>query len=99
WWRSPPNISSDTFDHDVLCKLPSWWGGGWPIQLTRSLQSRTTVVSRHPRMGFPLLRQLSTPTELFVVNLIPQHDPQPNAQLARRRHPRLAHPFLHQLAP
>jgi hypothetical protein len=50
-------------------------------------------------MGFPLLRQLSTPTELFVVNLIPQPDPQPNAQLAPRRYPRFAHPFLHQLAP
>src|SRR5882762_10362575 len=28
WWRSPPDISSVTFDHDVLCKLPSLWGGG-----------------------------------------------------------------------
>src|SRR6267143_1928239 len=26
WWRSPPDISSVTFDHDVLCKLPSLWG-------------------------------------------------------------------------
>jgi hypothetical protein len=23
WWRSPPDISSVTLDHDVLCKLPS----------------------------------------------------------------------------
>jgi hypothetical protein len=50
-------------------------------------------------MGFPLLRQLPTPTELFVINLIPPHNPQPNAQLACRRHPRLAHSFLDQLAP
>jgi hypothetical protein len=28
WWRSPPDISSVTLDHDVLCKLPSLWGGG-----------------------------------------------------------------------
>src|SRR6202163_2025768 len=53
WWLSPPDISSVTLDHDVLCKLPSLWGGGWPIQLTRSLQGRTTVEIRHPRMGFP----------------------------------------------
>src|SRR5882724_9641574 len=53
WWLSPPDISSVTIDHDVLCKLPSLWGGGWPIQLTRSLQGRTTVEIRHPRMGFP----------------------------------------------
>src|SRR3974377_491694 len=37
WWRNPPDISSVIFDHDVLCKLPSRWGGGWPIQSTRSL--------------------------------------------------------------
>src|SRR5580704_19608696 len=23
WWRSPPDISSVTLDHDVWCKLPS----------------------------------------------------------------------------
>ena len=28
WWRSPPDISSVTFDQDVLCELPSLWGGG-----------------------------------------------------------------------
>jgi hypothetical protein len=25
-WRNPPDISSVTFDHDVLFKLPSLWG-------------------------------------------------------------------------
>ena len=50
-------------------------------------------------MGFPLLRQLSTPAELFVINLISQHDPQTNAQLACCRNPGLAHSFLDELAP
>jgi len=27
-WRNPPDISSVTFDHDVLFKLPSLWGDG-----------------------------------------------------------------------
>ena len=26
WWRGPPDISSVTFDHDVLFKLPSHFG-------------------------------------------------------------------------
>jgi hypothetical protein len=30
-------------------------------------------------MGFPLLPQLSAAAELFIINLIAQHDPQPNA--------------------
>jgi hypothetical protein len=75
WWRSPPDISSVTLDHDVLCKLPSHRGGGQPIQLTRSLLCRTTVEIRHPRLGFPTLPQLSTAAELFVVNLVAHHDP------------------------
>jgi hypothetical protein len=28
WWSSPPDISSVTFDHDVLFKLPSRFRGG-----------------------------------------------------------------------
>lgn len=75
WWRSPPDISSVTLDHDVLCKLPSHRGGGQPIQLTRSLLCRTTVEIRHPRLGFPTLPQLSTAAELLVVNLVAHHDP------------------------
>ena len=69
----PPDISPVTVDHDVLFKLPSLRGGGWPIQLTRSLPCRTTVEIRHPRMGFPLLPQLSAAAELFVINLVAQH--------------------------
>jgi hypothetical protein len=29
-------------------------------------------------MGYPLLPQLSTAAELFVINLVAHHDPQPN---------------------
>jgi hypothetical protein len=67
-WRNPPDISSVTFDHDVLFKLPSLWRDGYPIQLTRSLLGRTTVEVRHSSLGFPLLPQLSAATELLVVN-------------------------------
>jgi hypothetical protein len=45
-------------------------------------------------MGFPALPPLSAATELFVVNLVTQHDPQADTQFVRRRNPRLAHPFL-----
>ena len=71
----PSDISPVTVDHDVLFKLPSLRGGGWPIQLTRSLPCRTTVEIRHPRMGFPFLSQLSATAELFVINLVAHHDP------------------------
>jgi hypothetical protein len=50
-------------------------------------------------MGFPLLPQLSAATELLVVNLIAQHDPQSDAQFACRRDPRLSHSLLDELAP
>src|ERR1700680_1219479 len=66
--------------------------------VTRSLQGRTTVVVRHPRMGFPALPLLSAAAELFVINLVAQHDPQPDPQFARRRDPRLPHSFLDELA-
>src|SRR5215813_1255271 len=66
---------------------------------TRSLHCRTTVESRHSRMGFPCLPQPSAAAELFVVNLVAQHDPQPDPQFAGRRYPRLAHSFLDELAP
>src|SRR2546430_13717552 len=49
-------------------------------------------------MGFPALPPLSAATELFVVNLVAQHDPQADTQFVRRRNPRLAHPFLDKLA-
>src|SRR5258708_40245822 len=49
--------------------------------VTRSLQCRTTVVIWHSRMGFPALPLLSAAAELFVVNLVAQHDPQADTQV------------------
>jgi hypothetical protein len=53
----------------------------------------------HLRTGFtafPLL--LPATTELVIVNLIPQHDPQPDFQLASHSYPRLPQTFLHLFA-
>lgn len=49
-------------------------------------------------MVFPTLPQCSSAAELFVINLVAQHDPQANAQFARRRDPCLTHTFLDKLA-
>src|SRR5260370_20041668 len=51
----------------------------------------------HHRPPFFLL-YLSATTELLIINLIPQHDPQPDSQLACHRHARLAQTFLNQFA-
>ena len=56
------------------------------------------LISGHSRTGFPLLPQLSAAAELFIINLVAHHDPQPDAQFAGRRDPRLAHSFLDELA-
>src|SRR3979411_2681558 len=66
--------------------------------VARSLRCRTTVVIWHSRMGFPALPLLSAAAELFVINLVAQHDPQADTQFVCRRNPRLAHPFLDKLA-
>ena len=50
-------------------------------------------------MGFPLLPQPSAATELFVINLVTHHDPQPDTQFPCRCDPCLAHSFLDELAP
>ena len=63
-----------------------------------ALQSGTCGTP-HFRMGFPALPQLSSAAELFIINRVAHHDPQPNAQFGRRCDPRLAHSFLDQLAP
>src|SRR4029077_17967280 len=81
-----------------VVQTPLPWGGGQPIQLTRSLHCRTTVEIRHPRMGFPLLPQPSAATALVVINLVTHHDPQPDTQFACRCDPCLAHSFLDELA-
>src|SRR2546430_14907407 len=59
---------------------------------------RTTVEIRHSRMGFPILPQLSTTAEFFVLDLVAQHNPEPDSKFPGRRDPGLAHSFLDQLA-
>src|SRR5262252_4511364 len=66
-----------------------------------SLITRTVIVhqrrSRHPRTGGTTWL-LPTTTELFITDLVSQHDPQANPQLACHRHTRLPHTLLYQLA-
>jgi hypothetical protein len=49
-------------------------------------------------MGFPILPQLSTTAEFFVLDLVAQHNPEPDSKFPGRRDPRLAHSVLDQLA-
>src|SRR6266436_2919435 len=54
----------------------------------------------HPRTGTTVfLPHLATATELLVINLVAQHDPQPDPQLASGSHSRFAQSLLCQLAP
>jgi hypothetical protein len=49
----------------------------------------------HPRTGInAFLLFLSTTTELVVLKLIPQHDPQPDSELESHGHARLPESFL-----
>lgn len=50
-------------------------------------------------MGRTALLPLSPAAEFRVIDPVPQHDPQPDAQLARGGQPRFPQPLLHQLAP
>src|SRR6516162_1177385 len=81
-----------------VMRTPLLVGRRVAYSVTRSLQCRTTVESRHSRMGFPFLPQLCSAAELFVVDLVAQHNPQPDPQFAGGRDPRLAHSFLDELA-
>ena len=65
--------------------------------INRTVTIRTKPRFKHPRTGITALL-LSTTTELLVIDLIAQDDPQPDSQLARHRHARLPQPLLHQLA-
>src|SRR5258707_12854755 len=52
---------------------------------------------RYPRTGFTVfLLHLSATTELVELNLIPQHDPQPDPEFASHCHSRLPQAFLDQ---
>jgi len=59
---------------------------------------RTIPDFKHPRTGCTALLLLSATTELLVINLVPQHDPQADPELARHRHSRLPQTFLNQFA-
>src|SRR6202030_2834539 len=60
----------------------------------------TITQSRHPRTGITAsLLPLSTTTELLVINLVPQHDPQPNPQFSRGGNSGFPQTLLHQFAP
>jgi hypothetical protein len=52
--------------------------------INQTVTVRTITRSRHPRTGITAsLLHLSTTTELLVINLVPQHDPQPNPEFSR----------------
>src|SRR5580704_8511080 len=67
--------------------------------INRPVTFRTIPRFWHPRTGITaFLLLLSTTTELVVLNLVPQHDPQPDPQLARHRNARFPQTLLHQFA-
>jgi|BogFormECP03_OM2_1039629.scaffolds.fasta_scaffold09312_2 hypothetical protein len=64
--------------------------------INQTVTLRTITPSRHPRTGITAsLLHLSTTTELVVINLIPQHDSQPNPQFSRGGHSRFPQTLLH----
>src|ERR1700739_107164 len=65
--------------------------------INRSVTVCTMPDFKHPRTGGTALL-LPTTTELLVIDLIAQHDPQTNAQLAGCRHECFPQPLLHQFA-
>ena len=63
----------------------------------RTVTVRTIPDFKHPRTGCTALLLPAT-TEFLVIDLIAQHDPQTNAQLAGCRHAGFPQPLLHQFA-
>ena len=64
--------------------------------INQTVTLRTITPSRHPRTGITAsLLHLSTTTELVVINLIPQHDPQPDPQFSRGGNSGLPQTLLH----
>ena len=67
--------------------------------INRPVTFRTIRRFWHSRTGITAaVLLLSTTTELVVLNLIPQHDPQPDPQLASHGHTRFPQTLLHQFA-
>src|SRR3974390_852120 len=65
--------------------------------INRTVTVRTKPRFRHPRTGSTALL-LSATAELLVIDLVAQHDPQPDSQLASRCHACFPQPLLHQFA-
>src|ERR1700681_682814 len=67
--------------------------------INRAVSFRTIARFWHPHAGITaFLLLLSTTTELVVLNLIPQHDPQSDSELASHGYTRLPQTLLHQFA-
>jgi hypothetical protein len=62
--------------------------------INRTVTTRTKPRFKHPRTGGTAVL-LSTTTELLVIDLIAQHDPQANAQLACYRYTCFPQSLLH----
>src|ERR1700685_2609318 len=68
--------------------------------INRTVTIRTITRSRHSRTGFTaFLLHLSTTTELLVINLVPQHDPQPNPEFPCGSDSGFSQSLLHSFAP
>jgi hypothetical protein len=67
--------------------------------INRPVTFRTMASFWHPRTGTTVfLTSLSTTTELVVINLVPQHNPQPDPQFASYGDPSFSQSFLDQFA-
>jgi hypothetical protein len=67
--------------------------------INRPVTFRTMASFWHPRTGTTVfLTPLSTTTELVVINLVPQHNPQPDPQFASYGDPSFSQSFLDQFA-
>src|SRR5260221_12831123 len=67
--------------------------------INRPVTFRTIPRFWHPRTGITaFLLLLSTTTELVVLDLIPQHDPQSDPEFASHGHTRFPQTFLYQFA-
>jgi hypothetical protein len=85
FWCCPPSISSILDDHDELSGLPGYPGRAGSL-INRPVTIRTIRRFWHPRTGCTALLLLSATTELLIINLISQHDPQPDSQLPCHRY-------------
>lgn len=55
WWRSPPDISSVSFDHDVVIQIPLSWGRRVANSVDTVTASQDHCCKSGIRVGVPLL--------------------------------------------